>query len=248
MNGFASLGRQPRFGPPYPGWPREQIAIVEDAIREAIRRILADKSAQDIATAQENDITEWLEDQLCCLLNTGVVSGFDSKTFEQPNRDASTVNFNGKKISKKPDLAFKRLSHVSCARDTRQDAWFCECKILDDDSSHGLPAYIKKGLMRFVDGDYAWAMPEAQMIGYIRHGAGKTYAPANQLSKHFMKEESETGQTYVNITGLLREESEANSAIGFLPIYATTHGRVFPLPNKCPPGPITLRHLWFQMV
>lgn len=247
MNGYVSLGRQPRIEPPYPGWPREQIATVEEAIAEALRRVLMEKSSQHIATAQENNITEWLEDQLCRLLNEGVVQGFDSSIFEQPARGSETVNFNGEKISKKPNLAFKRLSHLSCASDRRQDAWFCECKILDGRSSHGVSDYIKDGLMRFVIGDYAWAMPSAQMIGYVRHAAGKDYSPTRQLREHFAKPELNTGKTYAALTGLLAEKVQERDIDGALPVHATIHARGFPLRDKRAPGPIMLRHLWFQL-
>lgn len=247
MNGYVSLGRQPRIEPPYPGWPSEQIATVEEAIAEAMRRVLAEKSFQSIATVHENDITERLEDQLCLLLNEDVVPGFDSSVFEQPTRDSATVNFNGEKISKEPDLTFKRASHLSCAIDTRQDAWFCECKILDGGSSHGVPNYIKDGLMRFVIGDYAWAMPSAQMIGYVRHAVGKGYVPTKQLQGQFAKVDPESGKTYTVLTGLLAEKEQESHTDGVLPVHATTHVRDFLLRDQSAPGPITLRHLWFQL-
>lgn len=248
MNGYVSLGRQPRIEPPYSGWPSEQIAVVEEAIAEAMRRVLMEKSSQDIATAQENNITEWLEDQLCHLLNEDVVPGFDSSVFEQPARGSETVNFSGGKISKKPDLIFKRASHLSCACDLRQDAWFCECKILDGGSSHGVSDYIRDGLMRFVEGDYAWAMPSAQMIGYVRHAAGKGYAPIRKLREYFAKMELKTENTYAVLTGLLAEKAHGRSIDGALPVHATSHARSFTLHDKRVPGPITLRHLWFQLV
>ena len=220
---------------------------MEEAIAEAMQRVLAEKPPADIAVAHENKITEWLEDHLCRLLNADVVAGFDSDVFEQPSRGAETVSFNGGKISKKPDLAFKRLSHLSCADDIRQDAWFCECKILDGGSSHGVPDYIKDGLMRFVIGDYAWAMPSAQMIGYVRHATGKGCVPTKQLHEYFAKSEPKTGNSYAVLTELLEEKTQEPRITGVLPIHATTHARGFPLRGKAAPGPITLRHLWFQL-
>lgn len=248
MSGFDSLGRPPRIEPPYPGWPITHIATVEAAIVEAMRRVLATKSSQEIETAKEDRITEWLEDQLCCLLNAEEVPGFESSVFEQPSRDAETANFSGDKISKAPDLTFKRLSHFSCAVDTRQDAWFCECKILDGKSGHGIKDYIDKGLMRFVVGDYAWAMPSAQMIGYVRREAAKAYAPARQLHDYFAEQEPKSGVRYADLSSLQGEHTQGRASNGVLPIHATIHIRAFPLRNHALPGAITLRHLWFQMV
>lgn len=248
LTGFDSLGRPPRIESPYPGWPVAHIATVEAAIAEAMRRVLTTKSSQEITTAKEDRITEWLEGQLCSLLNAEEVPGFDSTVFEQPVRDAETVNFSGDKISKAPDLTFKRLSHFSCAVDTRQDAWFCECKILDGKSGHGVKDYIDEGLMRFVAGDYAWAMPSAQMIGYVRREASKAYAPARQLHDYFADLEPKSGAHYAVVSGLQTEHTQEHVSNGTLPIHATTHARKFLLRNKNVPGEITLRHLWFQMV
>lgn len=234
--------------PPYPGWPVTHIATVEAAIVEAMRRVLAAKSPQEVEAAKEDRITEWLEDQLCRLLNAEEVPGFESSVFEQPVRDAETVNFSGDKISKAPDLTFKRLSHFSCAVDTRQDAWFCECKILDGKSGHGVKDYIDKGLMRFVVGDYAWAMPSAQVIGYVRREASKAYAPARQLHDYFTELEPKSGVRYAVVSGLQMEHTQGRISNGVLPTHATTHAREFLLRNKNAPGVITLRHLWFQMV
>lgn len=248
MNGFASLGQPPRIEPPYPAWPVEQIVVVEEAITTAMQRVLAEKLPQDIVIAKENDITNWLEDELCSLLDTDAVAGFSYFVFEKPRRGSEKENYNGTKISKKPDLLFQRLGNPAGVMDTRQDAWFCECKILEAKSKHTLKEYIEDGLMRFVEGDYAWAMPSAQMIGYARHIAVKDFRPTNQLSEYFTKTETKTGKTYAALTGLITEKTQMLRAAGTPPIHATTHVRSFPLRDNGTPGPITLRHLWFQMI
>lgn len=212
-----------------------------------MRRVLAEKSPLDIEAAHENNITEWLEDHLCRLLREEVIPGFESSVFDQPTRGSETVNFSGTKISKAPDLTFRRSSLLSCAIDSRQDAWFCECKILDGGSSHGVSNYIKDGLMRFVIGDYAWAMPSAQMIGYVRHTAEKEFVPTKYLHQQFVKVDPKTGKTYVVLTELLSEKVQEGAIEGALPVHTTTHARGFSLRDECAPGPVTLRHLWFQL-
>jgi len=247
VSGYFSLGLPPRIDPPYPAWPPSEVGIIEDAIIEAMRRLRKAKTRRAIAAAQENQITEWLEDHLVRLLDAGAVDGYDSDRFEQPAR-SRTVNCDGKKISKEPDLTFKRQSKLSCARDLRQDAWFCECKILDAASSHGIADYIKDGLMRFVVGDYAWAMPQAQMIGYVRHAAANAYAPATQLSKHMAHKDRKSGLSYDRVTRLLGKAGPETAIAGAQPIFATRHERTFRLSDNRAPGSITLRHLWFQMI
>jgi len=246
VNGYLSLGLPPRIDPPYPAWPPSDIGIMEDAIIEAMRRLRMAKTRQAIAAAQENQITEWLEDHLVRLLDAGAVDGYVSDRFEQPAR-SRTVNYDDTKISKEPDLTFKRQSKFSCARDRRQDAWFCECKILDAGSSHGLSDYIKDGLMRFVVGDYAWAMPQAQMIGYVRHAAAIAYAPATQLPEHMARKNPKSGLGNDRFTRLQGLAGPETAIAGAQPIFTTRHERTFRLRNNRAPGSITLRHLWFQM-
>ncbi|OHC66720.1 MAG: hypothetical protein A2040_15585 [Rhodocyclales bacterium GWA2_65_19] len=245
MNGYLSLGRPPRIEPPYPGWPSEQIATVEEAIAEAMRRVRAEKSSRDIFAAQENELTNWLHRMLWRLLVEQTVPGFTCDVFSPPQRGAKTTSHDGSRVSLEPDLSFFRCG-IAMA-DNPDDGWFCECKILDDGSSHGVPNYIKDGLMRFVIGDYAWAMPSAQMIGYVRHAAGKGCVPAKRLHEQFAKLEPKSGKSYAVLTGLLAEKAREPHTDGVLQVHATTHARGFPLRDECAPGPITLRHLWFQL-
>ena len=50
-----------------------------------------------------------------------------------------------------------------------QDALFVECKLVG--KAHPVGSfYCNKGISRFVDGDYGWAMQEGMMLGYVRHG------------------------------------------------------------------------------
>src|ERR1035441_3170555 len=55
-----------------------------------------------------------------------------------------------------------------------QHGLFIECKPVDADHTVGAH-YCDKGIIRFVRGDYAWAMQSAMMIGYAR--AGYTIIP-----------------------------------------------------------------------
>ena len=63
-----------------------------------------------------------------------------------------------------PDLLIGMVGR-SRARIQWQDYLFIECKPVDQKHPAG-QAYCDAGLIRFVRGDYAWAMTEAMMIGY----------------------------------------------------------------------------------
>jgi hypothetical protein len=128
-----------------------------------------------LATALENEVTEMLEDVLeNSVRNRGEVAGFNTGFFGKVTRGSETVSFNGTKISKKPDLLFALRREHRIGWDQRQDALFAECKPVD--RAHPLNGHycaIGKtyaGIERFIIGDYAWAMEEALMIGYVRDG------------------------------------------------------------------------------
>lgn len=128
----------------------------------------------DLRSAGENAVTNQLEDVLMNdLLNRGTVDGFDRSFFGRVTRGSEVENYNREKISKKPDLVF-HLQRENALWDQRQDALFAECKPVDRD--HPLSANYcgvgsdRVGVERFVIGDYAWAMHEAIMIGYVRDG------------------------------------------------------------------------------
>ena len=127
----------------------------------------------DLRNAGENAITNELEDGLrTILLNRGIVDGFDKQFFGPVTRGSEVENFNGEKTSKKPDLVF-HLQRENALWDQRQDAIFAECKPVDNDHSlsenYCSVSTERGGVARFVLGDYAWAMHEAILIGYVRN-------------------------------------------------------------------------------
>lgn len=128
----------------------------------------------DLRSAGENEITNRLEHVLMNdVLNRDIVGGFDRLFFGPVTRGSEVENYNGIKISKKPDLIF-HLQRENVLWDRCQDGVFGECKPVD--RKHSLAANYcavgtaRVGIERFVIGDYAWAMQEALMIGYVREG------------------------------------------------------------------------------
>ncbi|HVT29104.1 MAG TPA: hypothetical protein VHE81_13905 [Lacipirellulaceae bacterium] len=118
----------------------------EDQITAAIRGII------------ENDLRQ-----------SGAVPGFNKRVFESVTRQQQVENFDLSKLSKAPDLCFKLRNYEDESRAlSTHDALFVECKPVDSDHSTG-GDYCDLGIQRFVDGDYAWAMQDAIMIGYVRN-------------------------------------------------------------------------------
>lgn len=234
---FATLGQPPRLEPPYPSWPKRLVAAIENALRTAGERIVVSHSRAEILAADENDLSNWLQRELWQLLNEAA-DGFSHAVFQKPERGAEVENHDGKSISMKPDLRFIRCGDLG-VDDDRHNAWFCECKILD--AGHDRNDYVHLGMMRFVEGAYAWAMPAAQMIAYVRHSAAEGWSPAAKLPTYMEGVKPSAGKTHAAVSAMLGCRAEADG------ILVTEHGRSFLLRNGNAPGAIALRHLWLQM-
>jgi len=87
--------------------------------------------------------------------------------FETVNRGANFKNYNGESINKQPDLIIKLIGIRPEVLLSLQDGIFIECKPVD--KKHSIKSqYCERGIKRFIKGDYAWAMPFAMMIGYVK--------------------------------------------------------------------------------
>ncbi len=189
----------------------------------------------------ENDVTVKLEN----ILNNQVrnrkqVDGFDSGFFGKVRR-VEIVNFDGTKQSKKPDLCFDLQREDRTDWDQLQDALFCECKPVD--RKHRLNAHycaVEKdctGIERFVIGDYAWAMEEGLMIGYVRDGY--------QIHPHLADAlDNESTKTRLGSPAPLQAIEAATRTGEKTAFYYTTHQRTFRWGDDRPATPITLYHSW----
>lgn len=236
MNVFVSLGIPPVKQPPFPVWPSSLIAIIEEALRKAslsVEARLGGKRA--MLDADENTITNALQKNLCALLENGTaVTGFSTDIFQTPTRDSSVENYSGKKINKKPDITFYRVGKAN-----PYDGWFCECKIFD--AAHSLHDYLYEGLIRFVDGTYAWATPQAQMIAYVRDSS----RTVKDLINYFSTPSSKSGSSHGQAMSLDRNPVDIQ-----IDLLSTSHNRRFLLEtveNQPPPGSIELHHLWLTL-
>lgn len=166
------LGQSPdRKSPPYDAWPKTFIHAIEAALKEAMQRIKSNKQAKELCDADEEKMTSWLCDELILIAEEELIAGYNYAVFQDPVLDSPTNNADQTSYKKRPDLRFRRQPHHSRLVDRpREDAWFCECKIIEEktNSSKTYKNYWAKGVQRFVDGSYAWAMPHGQMIAYVR--------------------------------------------------------------------------------
>ena len=151
---------------PHPPIDDGVLLVTHNAICHALR--ILRKNGFPLKSAHEDAITlglhEILEDRL---RQSGEVPGFDGLVFGKVVRAPAVRNYDGTRPDKEPDLMFNLVRDNTLVRSS-QDALFVECKIVGD--SHRVASlYCNRGLSRFIDGDYAWAMQEGMMLGYVRH-------------------------------------------------------------------------------
>ncbi len=216
---------------PHPRIPQRIVLLLCSVIKRAWQ-LLEEKPPCNfsIQSADEDTITEVLagiiEDRL---RNNGEVDGFNCALFGKVIRDPKITNFDKKHPGKMPDFVFD-LKREAMPILSTQDGLFVECKPVD--SKHPiLSYYCKKGLIRFVNGDYAWAMQDALMVGYIK-----------------------VPYSFENLESVLNDDKKSavmkttnHFAVDEYSIYLSRHNRVFEWLENCGQAcPISVTHLWLQ--
>jgi hypothetical protein len=195
-------------------------AASEDEITAALRRVI------------QNNLRE-----------SGSVAGFSKHTYESLVRQGQWENFNGSVLTKTPDLFFKLRDDNSEARPviSEFDGLFIECKSVDGKHPVG-SKYCDDGLIRFVRGDYAWAMPEGMMLAYVR---GK-----RTIAGHLIPAMSEPLRLNALGTACLPSCCSNGATVACAPaeaIHKSSHRRAFNWRDaKGPATDICIYHLWHQ--
>ena len=83
---------------------------------------------------------------------------------------------------------------------------FVEAKLVSP--KHPMGYYVSTGLQRFLNGDYAWAMPQAMLLGYCR--ATSQVLP-DSLADHFARESGRKAQELAVIRGRRRSRNRASN-------------------------------------
>jgi len=155
---------------PHPQIPLRLILTTHMALSKAFELLRASPPDEfALATAKEDEITRqlhWILENR--LLHSKEVHGFDTRRIKNVIRAPEVTNVDGNHPAKRPDLVLFLLKRESLSTLSSHDGIFAECKPVDDD--HPVGSYYCKGLGRFINGDYAWAMQEGMVIAYARGG------------------------------------------------------------------------------
>ncbi|HLA83223.1 MAG TPA: hypothetical protein VJL29_00390 [Thermoguttaceae bacterium] len=239
--GFFTLGVSPEdYRLPHPRLGLPVILLIRRVLCRAIA-ILREQEFK-LAEAREDEVTAAL---LAVLENNlrqnGSIAGFSRKTYDRVGRQGAVANFDGTRLAKSPDLCFK-LRHDDCEPRmvvSEYDALFVECKPVDSTHFAGCD-YCDDGLIRFVCGNYAWAMQEGMMLAYARDGR----TIAGHLIPAMSEPERMTSLGTVQLPQACHTP-DATEHPHVEPIHISKHGRDFSwLDHKGKATDITIYHLW----
>lgn len=210
-------------GQPLPLPPLPEITL--QAVTDALVRAWNDLATTHGGIMQNNDepeITLLLQTRLNALLEEDacwetLVSGV--------SREGSQISYDGSHIEKSPDLSI----HLTSRR--FDFPLVAECKLIDHPHRKTVDLYCRKGIKRFVDGEYAWMCTEAFMLAYVRDGSSVAAA----LTPHLV---AATDCATLDPPHTLSAHSNLSRSC---------HGRLFTyLGGAGAPGPIALWHLWLN--
>ncbi|WP_020469796.1 hypothetical protein [Zavarzinella formosa] len=222
---------------PNPPYPKATLRVIVEAITEAWRLLRDDPQNGFILDgATEDEITLELRNRLMDdVLDSTDFPAFTSENF-WINRESKFESFDRKHLDKMPDLhvAVRR----NCSPGLRSaDGLFVECKPVGRPTPAG-EDYCDKGIIRFVSGEYAWAMPHALMVGYAASG----YTIVTKLKTALGKRKLE-----LKLDGSLKKCCGSVAKGYAQDLHETTHNRGFTYPQTKTTAPaIVLQHLWLD--
>ncbi|MEX1231420.1 MAG: hypothetical protein WEB58_14330 [Planctomycetaceae bacterium] len=239
-SGFFTLGVAPdAYRLPHDKFGLPVILLIRRVLCKAFEQLREQRFR--LADAEEDQITQAL---LSVIENNlrqhGTVPGFDRRSFEPVVRQTQAANYDGTHIAKTPDLCFRlrRGDFESRMALSEYDALFVECKPVDAKHFAGAD-YCEKGLIRFVRGDYSWAMQEGMMLAYARDG--------RTIADHLIPAMNEKRNELLGILQLptVCTARGAEAVLAAEAVFASKHRRDFEWPDgKGAACEITIFHLW----
>ncbi len=222
---------------PHPRLPLATILLVRRVVMHAFAVLRSRNFA--FTTAKEDEITIALVGVIeNDLRKAGTVRGFNRQTFDQVLRHKPVENYNFVHPQKAPDICFKLRDDQEYTLSVH-NALFIECKPVDADHAAG-GDYCDKGLVRYIIGDYAWAMQDALMIGYSRQ--------RRSLETHLIPAMSTTARQQSLKTTEMPIPLSLSAAAGddqTETLHRSIHERDFPWPDdKGSASSIRVYHSW----
>jgi hypothetical protein len=223
----------PRLGPPV-------LLLIRRVVLRAFELLREEQF--NLAAAQEDQVTAALRSTIeNNLRQSGEVPGFDKRKFEFVGRQGQWANYDNTSLTKAPDLFFKLRDYETEPRSvlSEHDGLFIEAKPVD--ATHAVGSrYCDDGIIRFVRGDYAWAMQEAMMLAYVRNGRTIEQFLLPAMSEAPRMSTLQTQQLPARILRDMTASTPAAEAV-----FRSRHKRTFQWPyGKGQATPIDVFHVW----
>ena len=225
LDQVAELTRDIRL--PSPAVTDIHLQILAEGLREAFDD-LREREPATMTSGDEPEVTAMLQARLNGLIKE---NSLWSQLVLCVVRGEESISFDGSHLEKRPDLS------IYLSDGTRHFPLVVEAKILDRAKGKTVTSYCDRGLLRFVQGEYAWANREAFMLGYVRDGSSIDSKLRPRLAEAMA----------LNPAPYLVEELPVHVGSGGLDLARTRHGRDFVYVCQTPPnspGPISVWHLW----
>jgi hypothetical protein len=233
----------PHLQLPHPTIPHRTLLLIEKALRLGWDLLRRDPPLGfDLLQADEDSVTQNFRLVMSNrVLHDELVKGFSRRLF-RVLREPKYQNYKGDEIDKMPDLVVELIDRPRLAF-LSDDGLFIECKPIDIEHTVGA-CYCGKGLIRFIDGRYAWAMPQAMMIGYIRgnYTIPEKLPPALK-ARSFRQDPNEI----IDTLQYPISSKDSKIEVWAEEVYVSIHKRGFPyIQTQQAAPPITIRHLWLR--
>lgn len=229
--------------PPYPPFQDAEIAILERVLRltwrEAKSTAGVNRHKVDFWSAKEEDISYALAETLDLLIagETSELKPFLA-VFHFQAPEAKLRNYDRSSIRKMCDFSFSRR-HAAPGTLRHHNAFFVEAKMVTND--HPMSYYLKSGIMRFYEGQYAFCMPHAMLLGYKRD---TTQTLPASLAQHFRRSGGKNGAA----VGLLGDVEPFPLSRFTDRMHLSRHARPgYHLDGSTPLGDVALFHLWLAV-
>lgn len=241
----SGLPSESDFDLPHPRIPVRVMLLMHQVLQVAFAELRRQQGslAHEIEDAVTIPLCRILENDLRHRRQRGrtdAIPGFDDTLMEAIVPHAGTTNHDGTQLKNEPDILFKLRAPVG-ARVLHSDyAIFVECKPVDKKHPVG-KRYCDDGLIRFVKGDYAWAMKDALMIGFSRHKR----TIASHLIPALEEKNRRKALGIATFAPALKKTAGGKAIVGMESLHVSTHRRDFEwLWNKGPACPIRVYHSW----
>lgn len=158
---------------PLPPLPHATLLVIAETLERAWNE-LAVEHGETLCSGDEAEVSALLVLRLNQLLDE---ESCWATVAVGVSRGREVISFDGRRLEMRPDIS------IHLARRNFDYPLVLECKLIDHPRAKTTGLYCSQGLIRFIQGDYAWMSREAFMLAYVRDGSRVATDLRLQLAK-----------------------------------------------------------------